>query len=54
MNERIKDLEEDVKDAEKALVSAEEEVRNAIEWRDKMKLSLAEDIIRLHKARHER
>ena len=46
--EYIKELEEDVREAEKDLKEAEKELADAIVWRDKRKVHLAEAIIQLH------
>lgn len=51
--EYIKELEQDVKDAEDLVKESELEVRDAKKWRDDRKLRLAEAIIRLHKAKEE-
>lgn len=49
--EYIKDLESEVVYSENNVKEAEVEVINAKEWLDKMKIRLAEDIIRLHNAK---
>lgn len=49
--EYIKDLEDEVVDSEKSVKDAEESVKVEQAWLNKMKLRLAEDIIRLHNAK---
>ena len=52
MNERIEELEEDVRDCEKAVRQSEQELKDAQKWLDRQKLYLAEAIIRLHHGKY--
>ena len=50
MNERIKELREDVADDKKSVLQAIQEVADAQAWLNKMEHNYADSVIRLEKA----
>jgi hypothetical protein len=53
MNERIKDLQDDLEDAQQDTRSARKELEGAQKWYNERQLEEAQAIIRLHEAQKE-